>query len=183
MNTKLKEYFHIIEQYRRVMGIPPHEKGDPVKVLELIEKVSGRGLMFPEEYREFLLRYNGFEHFRYDGFDFLGIMIYAPETRPSIMPGADVLGFIEVNRVLEIPLPVDDPDQPKYLPEEHDTFFGGSGTEEFMYDECLEKFCMLDRTSHKPNERFDTFNDMLLFILKPEVEDLKELLAEKRATG
>lgn len=177
MNAKLKEYMRIIEQYRKMKGVPPLEKGDPVKVLELIDKASTNDLMFPEEYKEFLLQY--------DGFDFLGILIYAAETRPGIHPGSEVFGFVETNNALKDEFFIMEDETTRF--DESDlegcTFFGESGDDIFIYDSKQRQFCIAGRMSMEYNECFDTFNDMLLFVFRPEVEDLKELIAGKGATA
>lgn len=177
MITELKEYLNIIDQYRKLKGVPPLEKGDPVKVLELINRVSATGLFFPEEYREFLLQY--------DGFDFLGILIYAAETRPGIHPGSEVFGFVETNNALKDEFFIMEDETTCFGESDLEgcTFFGESGDDIFIYDSKQRQFCIAGRMSMEYNECFDTFNDMLLFIFKPEVDDLKELIAEKRATA
>lgn len=177
MNAELKEYLNIIDQYRKMRGLPPLEKGDPVKVLELIDKVSTTDLIFPEEYKEFLLQY--------DGFDFLGIMIYAAETRPGIHPDSDVYGFVEINSNLKDEYFIMEDETTCFGESDLEacTFFGESGMDIFIYDSKQRQFCIADRMSMEHNERFDTLNDLLLFVFGPEVEDLKELIAEKRATA
>jgi hypothetical protein len=155
MDNTLKEYLDLIEKHRKGRN---RMAGNPERVKYLETRAKENNLEFPDDYKEFLERYNGY--------NLDGLYIFAADE----INGNE--GFLIENVTLRSMYKNNEPES-KF------TFYGTKDDSILYFNNNIKKYCYGDEIDLNPgdDEMFDTFTDLLIYALNNYgmIDNLKKL--------